>query len=143
GNNDTAANNNLQDDAKKHLYGYIAFNMQAYPDGKGGQRYGAAIGYVPVKDTALVRSYLEMPAVRNAFPAQMVWMYGIPERDRSTGKVSDMLPLYAIKTFGREKPKLEGDVITDARSDFDPTTSEPTVNMTMNSTGTRIWADMT
>lgn len=133
----------LDDDAKKHLYGYIAFNMQAYPDGKGGQRYGAAIGYVPTKDTALVRSYLEMPAVRNAFPAQMVWMYGIPERDRSTGKVSDMLPLYAIKTFGREKPKLEGDVITDARSDFDPTTSEPTVNMTMNSTGTRIWAEMT
>src|SRR5690606_34369348 len=131
-------------DAKKHLYGYIGLNFQPDVDpATGKQRYGAAFGFVPVKDTALVRSYLNMPVVRNAFPAQLTWMYGLPNRNRSTGKLDEFVPLYAIKTFGREKAKLEGDVITDAGSDFDPTTNEPTVSMAMNSTGTRIWGQLT
>src|SRR5690606_30221314 len=40
------------------------------------------------------------------------------------------------------KPKLDGQVITDARSDLDERAS-PAVSMNMNATGTRIWAKWT
>jgi SecD/SecF fusion protein len=126
-------------DVKKHLYGYIQF-FQPYQE-EGKTRFPAALGSVAVKDTALVRSYLESPAVRAAFPAQMVWMYGIAERDKNK-KVSDRVPLYAIKTFGREKAKIEGDAVSNAGHDFDQN-GRPEVNMEMTSTGTKAWAKMT
>ena len=40
----------------------------------------------------------------------------MPERDKKTDLFN--VPLYAIKTFGREKAKLEGESVTDSRSDF-------------------------
>ena len=42
----------------------------------------------------------------------------------------------------KEKPKLEGDVITNAKQDYQ-NGGEVEVSMTMNSRGARIWADMT
>ena len=68
-------------------------------------------------------------------------MYGIPERGQNN-KVSDRLPLYAIKTFGREKAKIEGDAVSSARNDFDQA-GRPEVNMTMNNVGEKAWAKMT
>jgi len=126
-------------DIKKHLYGYIQF-FQPYQE-EGKTRFPAALGSVSIKDTALVRSYLESPAIRATFPAQMVWMYGIAERDKNN-KIADRLPLYAIKTFGREKAKIEGDAVSNAGHDFDQS-GRPEVNMTMNSTGSKAWAKMT
>ncbi|MGK2862825.1 MAG: protein translocase subunit SecDF [Chitinophagaceae bacterium] len=128
-----------QADLKKHLYGYIQF-FQPYQE-EGKTRFPAALGSVSIKDTALVRSYLESPAVRASFPAQLVWMYGIAERDKSK-KILDRVPLYAIKTFGREKAKIEGDAVSNAGHDFDQS-GRPEVNMQMTSTGSKAWAKMT
>ena len=139
--NTNALSANDEADVKKHLYGHIQFYAQPYQDENGKARYPAAIGSVAVKDTALVRSYLETPAVRAAFPSQMVWMYGIPERGVGNKK-SDRVPLYAIKTFGRDKAKIEGDAVSSARHDFDQN-GRPEVSMTMTSTGTKAWAKMT
>ena len=126
-------------EARKHLYGFIQFT-QGYQDA-GKVRFPAAIGYVAIRDTAQVREYLETPAIRSSFPAQMVWMYGKPER--TTGnKVADFVPLYAIKTFGRDKAKIEGDAVANANHDFDQN-GRPEVNMVMTSTGTKAWAKMT
>lgn len=140
----TAALTSEEEEARKHLYGYMAVSTQPHASPKTGrQRWPAEFAYVPVSDTALVRSFLNMPTVRNQFPSQLVWMYGLPRRDRKTNKLDNFVPLYAIKTFGRDKPKLEGDAVQDANSDFDPTTSEPIISLTMNPTGTRIWGEMT
>ena len=38
---------------------------------------------------------------------------------------------------------MEGDVINDAREDFDPLTNAPVVSMSMNAEGTKIWAQLT
>lgn len=126
-------------EARKHLGGYIQFT-QGYQDG-GKVRFPAAIGYVATKDTTMVRSYLENPAIRSSFPAQMVWMYGKPERTKNN-KVADFVPLYGIKTFGRDKAKIEGDAVATASHDFDQN-GRPEVNMIMTSTGTKAWAKMT
>ncbi len=135
----TAATND-DDDLKKHLYGHIQFLNQPYQE-NGQTRFPAAIGMVAIKDTAMVRSYLESPAIRSNFPAQMVWMYGIAERG-DNNKVLDRVPLYAIKTFGRDKAKIEGDAVSSASNDFDQN-GRPEVRMDMTSIGAKAWAKMT
>ncbi len=127
-------------EAKKHLYGYIQ-PFQAYKDDKGNTRFQPAFGAVLIKDTGLVRSFLEMPAVKASFPSQLVWMYGKPDRNKN-GKPDNFVSLYAIKTFGREKAKLEGDVITAARADYGQNNNAE-VNMEMNPAGQKAWAKLT
>lgn len=127
-------------DAKESLTKYIQF-LPPQQDQQGKVVYYAAIGSVLARDTALVRSYLDMDAIRASFPADLVWMYGMPQN--AEAKKLGILPLYAIKTGGREKAKLEGDAVTDASQDYDPTTGQVQVTMRMNSTGTRIWGEMT
>ena len=51
--------------------------------------------------------------------------------------------MYAIKTYGKEKARLEGDAIKDAGQDFDQSTSKVEVKMTMNTSGAKIWSKMT
>ena len=60
-----------------------------------------------------------------------------------TKRKSDRIPLYAIKTYGKEKARLEGDAIKDAGQDFDQSTSKVEVKMTMNTSGAKIWSKMT
>ena len=123
---------------RKSLWQYITFmvNPQTGQAIDNGQ-----IGMVAIKDTALVRSYLESPTIRNNFPADIAFMYGVP--DTKENKKVNYVPLYGIKTFGREKAKLEGEAVVDARSDYNPTTGQPEVSMRMNPSGARTWADLT
>ncbi len=100
------------------------------------------IGYVLIKDTSLVRSYLENPTVRSKFPADIAFMYGIPETGRDNKK-SNFVALYGIKTYGNEKAKLEGEAVVDARQDYNPTTGGVEVSMRMNPAGARVWEQMT
>jgi SecD/SecF fusion protein len=130
-----------EQDAKKHLGGYIGF-LDRFQDEKGKTAYHPHIAFVPIKDTELVRSYLQNPAIRAAFPAQLAWMYGKPDRDKSTNKTVNYVPLYAIKTFGREKAKLEGSAVSNSRADYDQA-GRPEVRMEMTSSGAKDWAKMT
>ncbi len=125
---------------KKHLYGYIQFNTQQQQGDDGKPRFPAEIGFVAIKDTALVRSYLESPNLKNSFPSQLVWMYGKPEVRKN--KKADYVSLYAIKTFGRDKAKLEGDAVSKASADYDQN-GRPEVRMEMTGIGARDWAKMT
>jgi SecD/SecF fusion protein len=125
------------DDSKKHLSNYVQFSV----DQSGRPIDNGIIGYVRETDTSLVRSYLESPAVKLQFPADLYWMYGIPENDQE--KKAGILPLYGIKTYGRDKAKLEGDAITNAGQDYDQLTGKVEVTMSMNPTGARVWADLT
>jgi SecD/SecF fusion protein len=138
--NTNQPSNQLNTATKESLAKYIQF-ISPQQDTKGAVSYSPAIAMVQIRDTALVRSYLEMDAVRNNFPADLQWLYGIPVNRDS--KKSQTLPLYAIKTLGRDKAKLEGDAVTDASQQFDPTTNEVQVEMKMNNAGTRIWGEMT
>ncbi|MEI9809857.1 MAG: protein translocase subunit SecD [Bacteroidota bacterium] len=120
------------DDSKKRLANYIYFSI----DQQGRPVNNGEIGRVLIKDTGLVRSYLQSEALRGFFPADLVWMFGIQE------KKTNVVALYGIKTNGRDKPELEGEVITSASMDYDQA-GNPEVKMNMNSIGERIWAKMT
>ncbi len=121
---------NLQEaEAKKHLTGWIDFSLAAQ-----GRING--IGLVLIKDTATVSQILQLPAVKANFPADLIWMYGIPD------KKSPAVELYAIKTYGRESAKLGGETVTNAGFDFDQT-GKTNVSLEMNPIGAKIWADLT
>ena len=105
--------------------------------------YSPSLGVSLLSDTGTVNRYLSIPAVRNAFPANIKFLWGKQERD-DEGKLSNFLRLYAIKTVpGREKAELEGDAIEDARQEFDQVTNEVAVSMEMTPSGGKTWARMT
>ena len=122
---------------RKSLGQYIGFSINP----QSGPIDNGQIGVVSIKDTSIVRSYLENPTIKNNFPADLVWTYGIP--DVIENKKSDFVALYGLKTKGRIKAPLEGDAVVEARDDFDPTTGQPQVSMRMNPIGARIWSDLT
>ncbi|HEY1114959.1 MAG TPA: protein translocase subunit SecDF [Chitinophagaceae bacterium] len=123
---------------RRSLWQYIQFSVNP----QTGQAIdNGMIGYVMINDTSIVRTYLQNPAVRAAFPADIAFMYGIP--DVTENKKAPFVALYGIKTYGNEKARLEGEAVVDARSDYNPTTGQPEVSMRMNPSGARTWADMT
>ncbi|MBO9620860.1 MAG: protein translocase subunit SecDF [Niabella sp.] len=137
-NKATAATSNQEAEAKKHLWGWLLPAM----DQQGRLADMGLIGQVNIKDTAAVREILESPALRAQFPSEVAWMYGIPERVGAGNKKSNMVALYAIKTYGKDKAKLEGEHVTNAGYDFDQT-GKTNVSLEMDAIGSRIWADMT
>ncbi|MEP6750584.1 MAG: protein translocase subunit SecD, partial [Bacteroidota bacterium] len=117
-------------------------NGQPAKDQTGNVQYTGYLGYVPVKDTGLLNSYLTNPVIANSFPTNLRFLYGIQEKDEN-GKVSDGILLYAIKTIpGTDKAKLEGGHVTDARQDYDQF-GKVEVSMSMDKTGAAIWEQMT
>ncbi|HMU46305.1 MAG TPA: protein translocase subunit SecDF [Chitinophagaceae bacterium] len=117
---------------------YLKF-VQPYRDEKGQVSFPAAIAYVEIKDTALVREYLD--EFRSNFPSDVMWSYGIPSKDKK-GKSASEVPLYGLKTYGRATAKLEGDAISNAAQDFDQY-GKVEVRMEMKNFGAQIWKKMT
>lgn len=124
------------------LFRVIQF-AQPQQDEQGKQTFSPYIGAAGIKDTGLINSYLNNPIVKNNFPSNVKFLWGKQERD-ADGKSLDFLYLYAIKTVpGSDKAKLEGEVITDARQDFEQISNRVIVNMSMNKQGERVWEKMT
>ena len=94
-----------------------------------------------VKDTATINRLLKREDVRAYFPRTIGWFWDVkPEPDITTG-VED-LRLNFVNIGRNGKPLLSGEVINDARLDYDQF-ARPAVSMTMNATGSRIWAKVT
>ncbi len=98
---------------------------------------GVVFGVVAGPDTAKVNRLLSNPEVQALLPTGIELLYtanpvGTDEQGR---------PLYYLLGV-REEVELTGEVITDARVDFDEL-NRPQVSMTMNSEGARIWARLT
>ncbi|HEX9512777.1 MAG TPA: protein translocase subunit SecDF [Puia sp.] len=118
--------------------------LQPQQDPKTGQpRYSAPIAQAALKDTGTINDYLNNPIVRNNFPQDLKFLWGKQDVD-DNGKLIPALELYAIRTIpGSEKARIEGEAIETASQDFDPTTSEVIVDMSMNKQGSKDWATMT
>lgn len=106
-----------------------------------GQLYpGPIVGMSHSKDTAEVNSYLKMPQIKSIFPRDMTFRWTAKPMDEA-GKYFRLIALKVTTRDGRAP--LDGDVITDARQDFDQFGSNPEVSMSMNSEGAKIWQRMT
>ncbi len=101
---------------------------------------GPAVGIAFARDTAQVDRYLSMPQIKSLFPRDMFFRWTA----NSVDVAGNYYRLIALKITTRDgQPPLDGDVITDARQDFDQFGSSPEVAMTMNSEGAKIWQRMT
>ncbi len=95
------------------------------------------IGYVRTQDTAEVNHYLHMEEVKTALPPDLLLLWDAKPAENGFWR------LYAIKKNPLDdEPPLSGDVIVDARQDFDEL-GRPDITMVMNSRGTQVWADLT
>ena len=110
-----------------------------YPTGQGAL---ALVGYAHLRDTADVNKIIYSDIAKQIIPSDCKLMWGATAEDGLNAK--NMFGLYAIKvTSTSGRAPLEGDVVTDARDEFEQTTGRPEVTMSMNSTGARKWAEMT
>jgi len=108
-------------------------------DGQSNLRPGPVVGYAALKDTAKVNAYLSTPAVRAVIPQNVKLYWGVKPMTIE----SKVFELYALKSSSiAGGPALEGDVISDARSDYDQK-GNPEVVMVMNADGARAWRSIT
>ena len=99
---------------------------------------GPVVAAVQAKDTSKVNRYLQMPEVRDAFPTDMKFLWGA-KPDKRTG----LHNLYAIKVNAVDNnAPLTGEVVTDARADYDQT-GNPNVTIRMNTEGATKWQKIT
>ena len=102
---------------------------------------GPVVGYANYKDTADINKYLAMPEVKAELPKDLSLKWGVSAADFD--KKKQTFELYAIKVTERNgKAPLEGDVVTDAKDEFNQY-SKPVVTMAMNNDGARRWAQLT
>ena len=102
---------------------------------------GPVVGYANYKDTAEVNKYLAMPEVKAEFPKDLSLKWGVSAAEFDPKKQT--FELYAIRITERNgKAPLEGDVITEAKDEFNQY-NKPIVTMAMNNDGARRWAQLT
>ncbi len=100
---------------------------------------GCMVGIAASKDTAEVNRLLNTQTAKQILPPDLSLKWGV----KSTDKAGKYFELYAIKETGvNGKAPLEGDVITDAKENFDEY-GKPCVSMSMNTEGARKWAVLT
>ena len=102
---------------------------------------GAVVAYADRNDTAEVNRILNLPEIQKQMPRDLKLMWGVSAADFD--KSGRIFELYAIKSTERNgRAPLEGDVITDAKDEYDQF-NKPCVSMSMNTDGARRWAVLT
>ena len=102
---------------------------------------GSIVGFADYNDTVQINRVLNMKEVKEVLPRDLKLMWGVKASDMDkTGRIFE---LYAIKSTQRNgRAPLEGDVIVNARDEFDQY-NKPCVSMSMNTEGSRRWAVLT
>ena len=102
----------------------------------------STVGYASVRDTAAINKLIHSALAKQVLPSDLKLLWSAKPADHLN--VKNIYELHALKvTTSTGRAPLEGDVITDAKDEFEPTTGAPCVSMKMNSEGARRWAQMT
>ncbi len=130
-----AGNDSVQD-AFNPLFDVLVPNYD-FQTGQPG--LGPVVGFVQIKDTAKVNAYLRYARIRALLTAnyrntKFIWAAKPNE--------GGFLPLLAANVGREQKPEMAGDVVTDARQDFDQS-NRAIVSMVMNAQGSQQWQRIT
>ncbi|MBF9253292.1 protein translocase subunit SecDF [Pontibacter sp. 172403-2] len=93
-----------------------------------------------VRDTAKINDIFDRPEVRAIFPPNMKFLWGVKAIPGDNKQ--EFVEFYAIKKGRGGKAPMSGDVINDARQDYDQN-GRPEITMTMTPTGAKKWARLT
>ena len=107
-----------------------------------GQNSLALVGYASVRDTAAIDKLIYGQTAKQVLPSDIKLLWSATPEDGI--KAKNIFGLYAIKvTSNNGQAPLQGDVVVDAKDEFNHVTGQPEVNMTMNTEGARRWAALT
>lgn len=102
---------------------------------------GCIVGYAHYTDTAEINRLLAMPEAKSVLPRELSLKWGV--KGSELDKTGQIFELYAIKVTERNgRAPMEGDVVTTASDGYDQY-GKPCVNMSMNTEGSRRWAQLT
>lgn len=110
---------------------------------------GPVVGRSYTKDdTAKVNQYLAIAKAKNIFPSKLKFMWSskaVEQKDESGKVVGNYFELFLIKqTDAKGKAALSGDIITEARKDYDQRSGGvPLISMSMNSEAAQKWKTIT
>lgn len=99
----------------------------------------ARVGMVAVKDTANVNRLLKLTS--SVFPRNLKFAWSVKPNKSSQGGV-ELLDLVALKANRENKCSLGGEVVTEARQDYDQN-GRVEVSIQMNADGAREWKRLT
>ena len=103
----------------------------------------SVVGYANARDTADVNKVIYSDIARQILPAECKLRWGAQPEDFGENTKGEVFALYALKvTEPNGRAPLEGDVITNAKDEFDQM-GHPSVSMQMNSDGARRWSQIT
>lgn len=144
---DTAYENFMKRFPLYSLYSPLKAAVYQDPQSKGYAYIpGPMVGYALKSDTAKINEYLRMDKVKSVFPSKVKFMWGAKPtlRGDETNKI-ETFELYAIKVTDRSgKAAMYGDIISDARKDFDAQSGgHPYISMTMTGEAATKWAKLT
>ena len=109
------------------------------PTGNGAL---SVVGYASVRDTAAVNKIIYSQLAKQVLPSDLRLLWSAKPADGIQAK--NIYELHAIKvTSANGRAPIEGDVVTDAKDQFNNVSGQPEVSMTMNSDGARRWAALT
>ncbi len=109
------------------------------PSGNGAL---SLVGYANARDTAAVNKAIYSAVARQILPSDCRLLWSAKPADGIQAK--NVYELHAIKvTTTNGRAPIEGDVVTDAKDQFNTLTGSPEVSMTMNTDGARRWAALT
>ena len=107
-----------------------------------GQNSLALVGYASVRDTAAISKLIYGQTAKQILPTDLKLLWSATPEDGI--KAKNIYGLYAIKVSSSNgHAPLQGDVVVDAKDEFNHVTGQPEVNMTMNTEGARRWAALT
>ena len=99
------------------------------------------VAYANARDTAYINSLIYSPEAKRIIPSDCRLLWSAKPADGIQAK--NIYELHALKvTTTNGRAPLEGDVIVDAKDEFD-NFGRPCVSMQMNSEGARLWAQLT
>lgn len=102
----------------------------------------STVGYASVRDTAAINKIIYSDLAKQVLPSDVKLLWSAKPADGIQAK--NIFELHALKvTTTNGRAPLEGDVITDAKDEFNQISGQPEVSMTMNSEGARRWAELT
>ena len=130
---DSKANEEAQMAALKKAHPLTAM-LQVIPQGL------SMVGYAHIRDTAEINKVIYGDEAKRIFPSDLKLMWGATPMEGT----KNVFELYAIKASGSNgRAPLEGDVIVEAKDEFEQLSGRPSVSMSMNSDGARRWAALT
>lgn len=122
--------------AGKGLGSLIQFLSEPYNGNNNKTPFPAALGYVNIKDTALVNKIFSEAG--RLLPNAAKFYYGPVDNSQK-----DILGLYAINTKGRLTAPVGNEDIAHADCVFESTSGNHVLSLKFTPSGSRKWADMT